>query len=64
MEWPKSIDLGSINKYMILKPIYEVTQEQRVEGEKDQTRDDLGGCQSQGEDEGPTMRSEVSLESS
>lgn len=54
-----------------MKPIYEetqeynsgtITQEKCDEGEKDQTREELGGYQSQGEDEEPTMRSEVQLE--
>lgn len=50
------------NKQIVLKPIYEITLEKCDEGEKDQTREDLGEYQSQGEDEEPTIRSEVQLE--
>lgn len=47
------MNLWAISKWLILKPITEVTQENCVEREKDQTREDLGGYQRKGEDEGP-----------
>lgn len=53
MDWPRRINLRAISKWLIPKPIAEVTQENCVEREKDQTREDLGGYQRQGEDEGP-----------
>lgn len=53
VDWPKCINVRGISKWLILKPIAEVTQENCVEREKGQTREDLGGYQRQGEDEGP-----------
>lgn len=53
MDWTKSIDLGSSASR---------GQDKCVEKEKDQTRDNLEGYKIQGEEEEPSMRSEIQLE--